>query len=295
MERKGGLGKGLGALIPGVTVGGPRLDEILVDAIAFNPRQPRSGFDEDGMADLTASVRELGVLQPIVVRACDGGYELVMGERRLRAARAAGLSQIPAIIRETEDDELLRDALVENLHREDLNPLEEAAAYRQLLDDFGTTHEDLARRLGKTRTYITSALRLLALPAGVQRLVAGRSLSAGQARAILALGEPDLEERLAQRVADEGWPVRAIEELVRRHALGEAIDATGKIPKGASRIPAVPEKGLAAAAEALSDRLDTRARILMGRRKGRIVIEFGSREDLDRILGSLLPPGDKRR
>ncbi|MCI2240533.1 ParB/RepB/Spo0J family partition protein [Paenibacillus sp. TRM 82003] len=264
-----------------VPVPGARFAEVPITAIVPNPRQPRSVFDEDELAELVHSVSEIGVLQPIVVRPVgtddDGAprFELVMGERRWRAATEAGLGTVPAIVRETADDDLLRDALLENLHRSQLNPLEEAAAYQQLLDDFGCTHEELASRIGRSRPQISNTLRLMKLPPLVQRRVAAGVLSAGHARALLALEDGGAMERLAQRIVAEGLSVRAVEEII---AVGDATTAPRR------RNPAEPQPELESRASRLADRLDTRVRISMGRTRGRLTVDFAGVEDLDRIL-----------
>lgn len=253
--------------------------------IAANPRQPRKAFDEAALAELVASIREVGVLQPVVVReTTPGRYELVMGERRLRASREAGLSTVPAIIRDTSDDALLRDALLENLHREDLNPLEEAAAYEQLLHDFGATHEQLAQRLGKSRSQVTNTIRLLNLPPAVQRRVAAGVLSAGHARALLGLDDARAQEDLSGRIVAEGLSVRATEELVAT-ALHPSPSATARAPRTAR----MHSPGLTDLANRLSDHFETRVKVEIGRRKGRIVVEFGSVDDLERIVGVMAP------
>jgi ParB family chromosome partitioning protein len=273
------------ALVP---VPGAHFAEIPVGDIVPNPRQPRTVFDEDEMAELVHSVREIGVLQPVVVRPADGApgrYELIMGERRWRASTAAGLATVPAIVRETAEDDLLRDALLENLHRSQLNPLEEAAAYSQLLEDFGCTHDELAGRIGRSRPQISNTLRLLKLPPLVQRRVAAGVLSAGHARALLGLAEGSAMERLAQRIVAEGLSVRAVEEIV---ALGgdEEKRARPRAPKAGGRHAELDDL-----AQRLSDRFDTRVQIALGRRKGRLSVEFASVEDLNRIV-ALLAPGD---
>jgi ParB family chromosome partitioning protein len=251
--------------------------DLDITAISPNPRQPRSVFDEDAMEELVGSVREIGLLQPVVVRpTAPGTFELVMGERRWRASQAAGLSTIPAIVRRTEDHDLLRDALLENLHRAQLNPLEEAAAYQQMLEDFGCTQDELASRIKRSRPQISNTIRLLRLPPTVQRRVAAGVLSAGHARALLAIAEPAGQERLAQRVVAEGLSVRATEELV---AMGET--GTDETPR--RREPREPPALASELAAQLSDRLDTRVRVEMGRSKGRIVVEFATAEDLRRI------------
>ncbi|WP_432483963.1 ParB/RepB/Spo0J family partition protein [Kineococcus esterisolvens] len=280
---EGAAGDGL------LPVPGARFAEVPIAAITPNPRQPRTVFDEDDLAELVHSVSEIGVLQPIVVRPVDAAedgsprFELVMGERRWRAAAEAGLATVPAIVRETADDDLLRDALLENLHRSQLNPLEEAAAYQQLLDDFGCTHEELASRIGRSRPQISNTLRLMKLPPLVQRRVAAGVLSAGHARALLALEDGGAMERLAQRIVAEGLSVRAVEEVI---AVGDADSAPRR------RNPAEPRPELESRASALGDRLDTRVRISMGRTRGRLTVDFAGLEDLDRILRLLdAPPG----
>ncbi|MDQ0693359.1 ParB/RepB/Spo0J family partition protein [Arthrobacter sp. W4I7] len=270
-----------------VEVPGVRFAEISVTDIHPNRKQPRSVFDEDDMAELVHSVREIGVLQPIVVRNSTevGGepYELVMGERRWRAVQAAGLETIPAIVRDTTDDDLLRDALLENLHRSQLNPLEEAAAYQQLLEDFGTTHEQLADRIGRSRPQVSNTLRLLKLPPLVQRRVAAGVLSAGHARALLGLPDAAAMERLAQRIVAEGMSVRATEEAVALYQ-DPAKPAKNNIPR-----PGARHERLDYLASSLSDRLDTNVKISLGVRKGRVSIEFASVEDLNRIMDVLAP------
>ena len=270
-----------------VAVPGVRFAEIPVGDIHPNRKQPRSVFDEDDMAELVHSVREIGVLQPIVVRTSteEGGepYELVMGERRWRAVQAAGLETIPAIVRDTTDDDLLRDALLENLHRSQLNPLEEAAAYQQLLEDFGTTHEQLADRIGRSRPQVSNTLRLLKLPPLVQRRVGAGVLSAGHARALLALPDAAAMERLAQKIVAEGMSVRATEEAVTLYQ-SPAAPAKNNIPR-----PGARHERLDYLASSLSDRLDTNVKISLGARKGRVSIEFASVEDLNRIMDVLTP------
>ncbi|MEV4988893.1 ParB/RepB/Spo0J family partition protein [Pseudarthrobacter sp. LMD1-1-1.1] len=270
-----------------VEVPGARFAEISVADIHPNRKQPRSVFDEDDMAELVHSVREIGVLQPIVVRTSteDGSepYELVMGERRWRAVQAAGLETIPAIIRDTTDDDLLRDALLENLHRSQLNPLEEAAAYQQLLEDFGTTHEQLADRIGRSRPQVSNTLRLLKLPPLVQRRVAAGVLSAGHARALLSLPDAAAMERLAQKIVAEGMSVRATEEAVTLY------QDPAKPPKNNIPRPGARHERLDYLASSLSDRLDTNVKISLGARKGKVSIEFASVEDLNRIMDVLAP------
>ncbi len=274
-----------GALLP---VPGARFAEIPVALIAPNARQPRQVFDDDDLDELASSVREVGVLQPVVVRPTeqpgDGApFELIMGERRWRAAQRAGLETVPAIVRLTADGDMLRDALLENLHRVQLNPLEEAAAYQQLLEDFACTHEELASRVARSRPQISNTIRLLKLPPTVQRRVAAGVLSAGHARALLGLPDGAAMERLAQRIVAEGLSVRATEEIV---ALG---DGTSRPPLRRRAQPGEHDGALGDLASRLSDRFDTRVRVALGQRKGRIAIEFATVEDLNRILGILTP------
>ncbi|WP_425552513.1 ParB/RepB/Spo0J family partition protein [Kocuria aegyptia] len=274
------------AAVPGATFA-----EIPVASIHPNRKQPRQIFDEEELAELAFSIGELGVLQPIVVRPTreDGeqSYELVMGERRWRATQRAGLPTIPAIVRETADDDLLRDALLENLHRSQLNPLEEAAAYQQLLDEFGTTQEELSRRIGRSRPQISNTIRLLRLPPLVQRRVAAGVLSSGHARALLSLPDPAEMERLAQRIVAEGLSVRATEEAVQLTETGKRKPSRAAAPAGRHK------ERLDYIAEAFSDRLDTSVRIALGARKGKMTIEFASVEDLNRII-EVLDPGMDR-
>jgi ParB family chromosome partitioning protein len=302
-----GLGKGLGALIPREAAPatsekdapsaasddtvepaamGAVYAELPIELIAPNPRQPRTVFDEEALAELVYSIKEIGLLQPVVVRRAPDGYELIAGERRLRASKLAGLVEIPAIIRDTDDDDLLRDALLENLHRANLNALEEAAAYEQLLADFGCTQEELARRIGRSRPQVSNTLRLLKLPAHVQRRVAAGVLSAGHARALLSLDSPEAMDALAQRIVAEGLSVRSVEELI---LLG---DGDGKKRERKARAPKPREHGIADlvddVARRLSDGLDTRVRVEGLPRensRGTIVIEVADAEDLRRIAG----------
>lgn len=270
--------------VPPAPVAGAYFAELPVGTISPNPRQPRQVFEEEAMAELVHSVREIGLLQPVVVRRTgDEAYELVMGERRWRATRQAGLDTIPAIVRETGDDDLLRDALLENLHRSQLNPLEEAAAYRQLLDDFGCTHEDLATRIGRSRPQISNTLRLLNLAPAVQRRVAAGVISAGHARALLGVADHGAQERLAGRVVAEGISVRSLEELVSLGATGSEADGPAVRP----RRPTAP--GLTEIGDRLGDRLDTRVKVALGRSKGKISIEFASLADLERIVSMIDP------
>jgi ParB family chromosome partitioning protein len=316
------LGRGLGALIPTAPapapvaatapapVGAPPPDsqqaveptpdlrapegasfaEIPLEQIRPNPRQPREQFDEDALAELMASIREVGVLQPVVVRPVADGFELVMGERRWRACRELGLPAVPAIVRSTADDAMLLDALLENLHRQELNPLEEAAAYQQLLAEFGATHEGLADRIGRSRSHVTNTMRLLGLPPAVQRRVAAGVLSAGHARALLGLPDPEAQERLAARIVAEGLSVRATEEAV---AMGGPSKKRSKTAR--ARGVGGPFADVAAR---LSDRFETRVLVDMGRTRGRITVDFAGADDLRRILAAMAPdvaaelPGD---
>lgn len=298
---RGGLGRGLGALFPDARPAADRLDDVLahvpgatlrnipVGAVEANPRQPRSNFDEEALSELAESIRAVGLLQPIIVRElARGRYQLVMGERRWRASLAAGLTEVPAIVRSTPDDALLRDALLENLHREQLNPLEEAAAYSQLLEDFGVTHDELARRLGRSRSRVTNTIRLLNLPPPVQRRVAAGVLSAGHARALLALDDGQAQERLAARAVAEGLSVRAVEEEVSSPGRRPARDpGTGRPVRDRPQLDDV--------AAVLADRFDTRARVELGRSKGRIIVEFASMDDLRRIVALMVPDDDLAR
>ena len=267
--------------VAGVRIEGAQYREVPVSALHSNPRQPRSLFDDDALAELASSIEQVGVLQPIVVReGGPGAYEIVMGERRWRAAAAAGLATVPVLVRDTAPEALLRDALLENLHRADLNPLDEAAAYAQLLADFGVTHEELAVRLGRSRAHVSNTLRLLQLPPTVQRRLAAGVLSAGHARALLSLADAAAQERLAARVVAEGLSVRAVEEIV-------AVGSEDTRP--AQRRTRVAPRQLVEVAEALTERWETRVRVQAGRTKGRMVVEFGSAADLDRILDLVAP------
>lgn len=278
--RRGGLGTNLDALIPtSLTLEGKEVaqqNEVPIDSISPNPRQPRTVFDEDALRELTASIKEVGLLQPPVVREVSTGhYELIMGERRYRAAKAAGLRSIPVIIRQTSDNDLLRDALIENIHRSQLNALEEAAAYTELLNDFSCTHEELAQKLGKSRPHISNTMRLLNLPATVQRKVAAGVLSAGHARALLGLTNEGDIEHLASRIVAEGLSVRATEEIVAA-GLPNAKTKRKNIPHHAPQMSEIAER--------LSDHYDTRVLVQSGKSKGKIVIEFAGTEDLERLL-----------
>ncbi|OUC99805.1 ParB/RepB/Spo0J family partition protein [Streptosporangium minutum] len=267
-------------------VAGAYFLEIPIERIERNPRQPRTVFDGEALKELADSITEVGLLQPIVVRAMGkDSYELIMGERRWRASKLAGLKEIPAIVRSTQEDKLLLDALIENLQREQLNPLEEAAAYRQLLDDFGATHEQLAVRVGRSRTHVTNTLRLLKLPPRVQLRVSAGTITAGHARALLALDDPAAQERLADRIVAELLSVRAVEEIV---AVGDVKAAPTPAPK-TPRAKPDEEPALRHLADRLSDRFETRVKVDFGRRKGRIVVEFATIDDLERIIGTMAP------
>ena len=289
--RKGGLGRGLDALIPtsimpteiktasGVVTA--NRDEIDLNNISANPKQPRTVFDEDQLTELALSIKEVGLLQPPVVRSIGNGkYQLIMGERRFRAAKLAGLKSIPVIIRQTTDDQLLREALIENIHRSQLNPLEEGAAYQQLLNDFSYTHDELAAKLSKSRPAITNTMRLLNLPPSVQRKVAAGVISAGHARALLSLTDEKEIENLANRIVAEGLTVRAVEEIV---ATGGAKVKAGSIRSGKIIAPKLKQ-----ISDQLSDHLDTRVSVELGKQKGKIVIEFATIEDLERINTKIL-------
>ncbi len=265
------------------SVGGAYFQELPIGAVTPNPRQPRQVFDDEALDELVGSIKEVGLLQPVVVReTAPGQYELVMGERRWRATQRAGLTHIPAIVRATGDDDMLRDALMENLHREQLNPLEEAAAYQQLLDDFGATHEELAKKVGRSRPHISNTLRLLQLSGPVQKRVAAGVLSAGHARALLSLDDPEAQDRLAHRIVAEGLSVRAVEEIV---TIGDVRPVkTRRPPARQASAPALDRL-----ADRLSDAFDTRVKVELGKRKGKIVVEFGSIEDLERIITTMSP------
>jgi ParB family transcriptional regulator, chromosome partitioning protein len=264
-------------------VAGASFAELPIHEVRPNAAQPRQVFDEEAMAELVHSIREVGLLQPVVVRRSpDGGYELVMGERRWRASQQAGLEVIPAIIRDTDDTDMLRDALLENLHRSQLNPLEEASAYQQLLDDFDCTHEELAQRIGRSRPQISNTIRLLKLSPAVQRKVAAGVLSAGHARSLLSVDDAERQDRLAQRVVAEGISVRGLEEIV---AVGDHDDpGVRRVPRAKPTAP-----GLAELADRLSDRLETRVKVDLGRTKGKITVEFASLDDLRRIVDVMDP------
>ena len=291
MSKRGGLGRGLSALIPGAPEAGEGAEgllEVPANAIAPNPKQPRSRFDDETLAELAASIREVGILQPIVVRRTGGGYEVVAGERRLRAAKLAGLATVPVVLRDSEDADLLREALIENIHREDLNPIELGEAFRQLLDDLGLKQEELADRVGVSRSHIANTIRLLSLPIDVQQLVADEKLSAGHARALLALADQEAMNTLALRVVAEDLSVRETEEAVRRFI--EAPARQPGSPKAASEEES-SDPNLAEVEEILSEQLATRVMIRMNRKRGQVVIEFGSADDLERIVSEIVGSG----
>jgi ParB family transcriptional regulator, chromosome partitioning protein len=285
VERRSGLGKGLGALIPQDVAAGapprPGVREVPISQIEPNPYQPRSHFDEESLAGLTASIRELGVLQPVLVREiAPDRFALIAGERRWRASKRAGLQFMPIIVREVSDELTLQHALVENLHRDDLNPLEEAAAYQQLIEDFNMTQEAVAQKVGKSRSAVANLLRLFQLPPQVQRLVADGQVSAGHAKVLLGTPDRSFQESLARRIVDEGLTVRQTEEALRERTSpnGGAPAPDGVTPGSTLRAP-----GLLELEELLADQLDTRVKINMGPKKGRVVIEFADLEDLERI------------
>jgi ParB family chromosome partitioning protein len=285
--RRGGLGRGLSALIPGAAEEAGLL-EIPVGAIERNPRQPRTIFDEESLEALARSIQEVGVLQPVVVRRLDTGYELVAGERRLRAARLAGLATIPAVIRDADDTDSLRDALIENIHRADLGPLELAEAFAELLEDLGVTQESLAERLGVSRPHIANTIRLLQLPPDVQHLLGEGRLTAGHGRALLGLDDSDAQVSLGLRAAAEDLSVREVEELVRTYSqVPQRVAAAKPAPKGE---PA-GDGQFGEAIEILSEQLQTRVHIKMGKRRGKIIVEFASTDDLDRIIEEIVGSG----
>ncbi|MDT0453048.1 ParB/RepB/Spo0J family partition protein [Streptomyces hesseae] len=283
-ETEGALAAGPGG--EGGQVAGAHFAELALDSITPNPRQPREVFDEDALAELVTSIREVGLLQPVVVRQLGPErYELIMGERRWRACREAGLERIPAIVRATDDEKLLLDALLENLHRAQLNPLEEAAAYDQLLKDFSCTHDELADRIGRSRPQVSNTLRLLKLSPTVQKRVAAGVLSAGHARALLSVDDSEEQEKLAYRIVAEGLSVRSVEEIVTLLKSRSKKPVKGKGPRAGARVaPALTDL-----ASRLSDRFETRVKVDLGQKKGKIVVEFASMEDLERILGTLAP------
>jgi ParB family chromosome partitioning protein len=289
VARRSGLGRGLGALIPaevgGVDQGESALREVPVSQISTNPNQPRRSFDEEALASLTASVRELGVLQPLLVRPeGEDRYELIAGERRWRAAKRAGLPSVPVIVRTVDDTTSLEHALVENLHRQDLNALEEAAAYQQLIEDFQLTHDQVAVKVGKSRAAISNTLRLFQLPPSIQKLVADGQLSAGHARALLGTPDRAFQEQLARRVVADALSVREVEDAVRqRNELGAATGAAAGETSGGAAPRRLRAPGLLELEELFSQRLDTRVQVTMGAKRGKVVIEFAGLEDLERL------------
>lgn len=312
MARRSGLGKGLSSLIPTEVTGdrSTALREVPIGSIKPNPRQPRTNFDEEAMSSLAASIKELGVLQPVLVRQVGGDaadeFELIAGERRWRAARRAGLHTIPVLVQTAEESHSLERALVENLHRQDLNVLEEAAAYQQLIEEFGYTHDQVATRVGRSRTAVTNTLRLLQLPTGVQRLLAEGQISPGHARALLGTPDRGYQEVLAKTIVAEGLTVRAIEDLVRDHveqtqgALAEDGETDGTAPgqPGADPTGAVrrrlPPPGILELEDLLSGYLNTRVKVDMTSRRGKVVVEFATLEDLERIYKLMVGPGATR-
>ena len=290
MAKRGGLGRGLSALIPGAPEAGEvsGLLEVPVNAVAPNPRQPRTRFDDEAIGALAASIREVGILQPIVVRKAGAGYELIAGERRLRAARVAGLATVPVVVRDTDDADTLREALIENIHREDLGPIELAEAFRQLLEELGLKQEELAERVGVSRSHIANTIRLLQLPIDVQQLLTDGKLQAGHARSLLSLGDGEAQTTLALRTVAEDLSVREVEDLVRRY-----IEAPAEKPAPAPRAGDQPpsDTTLSEVEEILSEQLATRVQIQMGKKRGRVVIEFGSADDLERIVSEIIGSG----
>jgi ParB family chromosome partitioning protein len=286
--KRGGLGRGLSALIPGAVEEGAGLLEIPVEAVAPNPRQPRTTFEDEALDALALSIREVGVLQPIVVRKTGSGFELIAGERRLRAAKLAGLATVPAVIRESDDAESLREALIENIHREDLNPIELAEAFRELLEELGLKQETLAERLGMSRSHIANTIRLLQLPTEVQALLAEGRIQAGHGRALLTLGDAEAQRSLALRIAAEDLSVREVEELVRTYL---EHPSQSERPATLAAVPEPSENPLAEVEELLSEQLATRVQIQMGKRRGKIVVEFGSADDLERIVSEIIGSG----
>ncbi len=289
MTKRGGLGRGLSALIPGAPEeAAAGLFEVPTGAIGPNRKQPRSTFDDEALQSLALSIEEVGILQPIVVRKVESGYELIAGERRLRAAKLAGLATVPVILRESDDAESLREALIENIHREDLNPIELAEAFRELLDELGLKQETLAERLGVSRSHVANTIRLLQLPADVQALLAGGRIQAGHGRALLSLADEEAQRALALRASAEELSVREVEDLVRGFLEQPSVaETTEPAPAPAQPSPSV----LAEVEELLSEQLATRVTIQMGRKRGRVVIEFGSADDLERIVSEIVGSG----
>jgi ParB family chromosome partitioning protein len=290
MSKRGGLGRGLSALIPGAPEAGSSggLLEVPVNAISPNPKQPRTRFDDDAIEALAVSIREVGILQPVIVRKSERGYELIAGERRVRAAKLAGLATIPVVVRDTDDSDTLREALIENIHRQDLGPVELAEAFRELLEELGLKQEELADRVGVSRSHIANTIRLLALPLEVQQLLTDGKIQAGHARALLSLGDAEAQKSLALRIAAQDLSVREVEELVRAY-----IDS----PKGEAK-PARTPRGIAPAdtamaevEEILSEQLATRVHIQLTKKRGIVIIEFGSADDLERIVSEIIGSG----
>src|SRR5215212_2510632 len=290
MSKRGGLGRGLSALIPGAVEEGAAngLLEIPIQGVTPNPKQPRTRFDDETIDSLAASIREVGVLQPIVVRRATGGYELIAGERRLRAAKKAGLATIPAVVRDSEDADTLREAIIENIHREDLGPIELADAFRALLDDLGLKQETLAERLGVSRSHIANTIRLLQLSPDVQQLLADSKIQAGHARALLGIPDQEAQGALALRAAAEGLSVREVEELVRLFVDGPPAKPE---PAVGARSEPSREAGMVEIEEILSEQLATRVQIEFAKKRGRVVIEFGSADDLERIVSEIIGSG----
>jgi ParB family transcriptional regulator, chromosome partitioning protein len=291
MSRRGGLGRGLSALIPGAPEAGEGtggLLEVPVNAVAPNPRQPRTRFDEDTIEALAASIREVGILQPVVVRRSgNAAYELIAGERRLRAAKLAGLATIPVVVRDSDDTDTLREALIENIHRQDLGPVELAEAFRQLLEELGLKQEELADRVGVSRSHIANTIRLLQLPLDVQQLLTDEKIQAGHARALLGLGDADAQSALALRTAAEDLSVREVEVLVRQY-----VEAPTREAAIAPSPPLPPtDSVMSEVEEILSEQLATRVQIQMGKKRGRVIIEFGSADDLERIVSEIVGSG----
>jgi len=289
MSKRGGLGRGLSALIPGAPESGEAsgLLEVPVNAVSPNPKQPRTRFDDDAIGSLAASIREVGILQPIVVRKAGAGYELIAGERRLRAAKVAGLATIPVVVRDSDDADTLREALIENIHREDLGPIELAEAFRQLLEELGLKQEELADRVGVSRSHIANTIRLLQLPIDVQQLLTDGKLQAGHARALLTLGDAEAQNTLALRSVAEELSVREVEDLVRRY-LDVPAESQAKV-QPADAPPS--DTTMSEVEELLSEQLATRVQIQMGKKRGRVVIEFGSADDLERIVSEIIGSG----
>ena len=291
MSKRGGLGRGLSALIPGAPEAGEGfggLLEVPVNAVAPNPRQPRTRFDDEAIEALAASIREVGILQPVVVRRSgDAAYELIAGERRLRAARLAGLATVPVVVRDSDDSDTLREALIENIHREDLGPVELAEAFRQLLEELGLKQEELADRVGVSRSHIANTIRLLQLPLDVQQLLTDERIQAGHARALLSLGDAEAQSALALRIAAQDLSVREVEDLVRRY-----VDSPAAPTAVVRDTPPPPtDAAMAEVEEILSEQLATRVQIQMGKKRGRVVIEFGSADDLERIVSEIIGSG----